>query len=84
VGNVVGSNIANILLILGISAMIAVVPGKTRPPEDRVWLLAATAGRWAICPQRHARRVEGAVLLVALALYIWRSLSRTPRPRRCR
>jgi cation:H+ antiporter len=42
VGNVVGSNIANILLILGISAVIAVVPGNATAPEDRLWLLAAT------------------------------------------
>jgi cation:H+ antiporter len=42
VGNVVGSNIANILLILGVAAVIAAVPGDTASIEDRVWLFAAT------------------------------------------
>jgi cation:H+ antiporter len=77
VGNVVGSNIANILLILGISAMIAVVPGNATAPEDRVWLLAATVlGAGHLSLSAMLGRVEGALLLVALALYIWRSLSR--------
>jgi cation:H+ antiporter len=76
VGNVVGSNIANILLILGISAMIAVVPGNATAPEDRLWLLAATvAALGMLSLGAMLGRLEGAVLLVALALYIWRSLS---------
>jgi len=77
VGNVVGSNIANILLILGVAALIAVVPGDTAAAEDRLWLMAATAlGFGLLVLSATLGRVEGLVLLAALGLYIWRSLSR--------
>jgi cation:H+ antiporter len=77
VGNVVGSNIANILLILGIAALIAAVPGETATVEDRLWLLVATLLGLAILILRPVMgRVEGAILLVALAVYLWRALSR--------
>lgn len=77
VGNVVGSNIANILLILGVAALIAVVPGDTAMTEDRLWLMAATAmGFGLLVLSATLGRVEGVVLLAALGLYIWRSLSR--------
>jgi len=77
VGNVVGSNIANILLILGVAALIAVVSGDTATAEDRLWLMAATALGFGLLVLRATLgRVEGAALLAALALYIWRSLSR--------
>jgi cation:H+ antiporter len=77
VGNVVGSNIANILLILGVAAVIAAVPGDTASTEDRVWLLAATAlGVAILVLSPVVGRVQGAILLGALVLYIWRALSR--------
>jgi len=77
VGNVVGSNIANILLIVGVAAMIAVVPGDTATAEDRLWLMAATAlGFGLLVLSATLGRVEGGILLAALGLYIWRSLTR--------
>ncbi len=77
VGNVVGSNIANILLILGVAALIAVVPGDTAATEDRLWLLAATTLSFGLLVLGATLgRVEGLVLLAGLCLYIWRSLSR--------
>jgi cation:H+ antiporter len=48
VGNVVGSNIANILLILGISAvMIAVVPGNATAPRIGCGFSPRRWPRWA-------------------------------------
>jgi cation:H+ antiporter len=77
VGNVVGSNIANILLILGCPAVIAAVPAETATAEDRLWLLVATVlGLAVLVLSPVMGRVEGAILLAALALYIWRALSR--------
>jgi Ca2+/Na+ antiporter len=77
VGNVVGSNIANILLILGVAALITVVPGETATLEDRVWLIAATLlGLGLLSFSAVLGRLEGALLLAALGLFLWRSLSR--------
>ena len=49
IGNVVGSNIANILLILGISALIAplIIPGASMW-RDLAFMLAATAILWVM------------------------------------
>jgi cation:H+ antiporter len=77
VGNVLGSNIANILLILGLSAVIAGVTAETATAEDRVWLLVATVlGLAVLVVSPVIGRGQGAILLAALALYIWRALSR--------
>lgn len=77
IGNVLGSNIANILLILGIAAVIAAIPTDTAETEDRVWLILATVlGLGVILIGAEIGRIEGAILLAALAIYIWRALNR--------
>lgn len=49
-GNVVGSNIANVLLILGTAGLLApAAVGGTRHVRDTVWLLAATGLLIAQC-----------------------------------
>ncbi|MTI45177.1 cation:H+ antiporter [Roseibium hamelinense] len=71
VGNVVGSNIANILLILGISAVIA--PLATDPAAMRrdgaVVTLAAIAVV-ALALLGEAGRISGSMLLAGLAVYL--------------
>ena len=77
IGNVLGSNIANIALILGVAAMIAVIPADTAGFEDRLWLIVATVmGIAVILIGANIGRIEGAILLGALAIYLWRALSR--------
>ncbi len=77
IGNVLGSNIANILLILGVAVVIAPIPAGAAGIEDRVWLAVATVlGIAVILVGLDVGRIEGTVLLAALALYIWRALSR--------
>lgn len=77
IGNVLGSNIANILLILGVAALIAPVTAEAAGMEDRVWLIIATVmGIGVIVIGVTVSRVEGAILLAALVLYIWRQLAR--------
>ncbi|MDG4647444.1 calcium/sodium antiporter [Roseibacterium sp. SDUM158017] len=77
IGNVLGSNIANILLILGMAALVAPIGAGAAPAEDRLWLTVATAlGVGVIVVGTHVGRVEGALLLVALVVYIWRALAR--------
>jgi cation:H+ antiporter len=77
IGNVLGSNIANVLLILGLTAVIAPVPAGAAGIEDRVWLAIATVlGLALIGIGVSVGRIEGAILLAALSIYIWRALSR--------
>ncbi|WP_349368146.1 calcium/sodium antiporter [Salinarimonas sp.] len=72
IGNIVGSNIANILLILGISAVIAPIAVDARAlRRDGVValgvavLFAALAFVWPL------DRLVGAVFVAGLAVYIW-------------
>ena len=74
VGNVVGSNIFNLLWILGLSAVIHPIPFAVASNIDllvvvgssSMILLALIIGRrWVI------RRIEGIVFLLAYILYIW-------------
>lgn len=71
VGNVVGSNIANILLILGISALIypmAVNPKGFR--RDAVVLVVASLACLGATVYGHLDRVIGVVFIAALVGYI--------------
>ena len=77
IGNVLGSNIANILLILGVAAVIAAIPAEMAETEDRVWLAVATVlGIGVMLSGAVVGRVEGAILLGGLAVYLWRALNR--------
>ena len=72
-----GSNIANIVLILGVAAVIAAIPTDTAETEDRVWLVVATVlGIGVIMIGADIGRIEGMILLGALAVYLWRALGR--------
>ncbi len=71
VGNVVGSNIANILLILGVAAVItpvAVNPAAFR--RDGAVLIAASLAGLAIVLTGTLGRGAGAVLLAGLVAYV--------------
>jgi cation:H+ antiporter len=71
IGNIVGSNIANILLILGISALIAplFIPVK-KLWRDLAFMLAATAILWWMLGDGVISRLEGGVLLVGLIVFL--------------
>jgi cation:H+ antiporter len=71
IGNVVGSNIANILLILGISALIAplIIPAR-RMWRDLAFMLAATAILWAMLLGDEISRLYGAVLFAGLLVFL--------------
>ena len=75
-GNVIGSNIANIGLVLGITAMIApiVITSKMFNREYPPFLLAAFLILFLAWDLK-IHRLEGAIMVSLLALYIWRSLS---------
>ncbi|GGK49851.1 calcium/sodium antiporter [Salinarimonas ramus] len=72
IGNIVGSNIANILLILGISALIAPIAIDSRAlRRDGVVALAAAIAFAALAFVWPLDRVVGAVFVVGLAVYIF-------------
>ncbi|MGD9801322.1 MAG: calcium/sodium antiporter [Parvularculaceae bacterium] len=71
VGNVVGSNIANILLILGLSAFIAPFDVERKAfRRDGVVVLAATLLAIAVSMTGVFDRAAGAGFLAAITLYI--------------
>lgn len=71
IGNVLGSNICNILLILGASAAVAPVLADRRAfLRDGTAMLAATAALVAACLAETIGRATGALFLAALAGYL--------------
>lgn len=76
IGNVVGSNIANILLILGVTALIAAVPvapGLWR--RDGLFMVAITLVFALALSLGTLSRITGLIAVVILAAYLWRTLS---------
>ncbi len=72
VGNVVGSNIANILLILGIAAVIAPVLVEQKTfRRDGAILLGATALCIGLALTGTFGRLEGVIFLAGLGGFLW-------------
>lgn len=71
IGNVVGSNIANILLILGVSALIAPVGIRFGDlPREFAVMIGATLLLWVLMVGGHLVRAEGALLVAGLGVYL--------------
>ncbi|MCU9846939.1 calcium/sodium antiporter [Defluviimonas sp. WL0024] len=71
-GNVIGSNIANVLLILGLSALITTVPMRlTEMRRDFAVMIGATLVLWLMLAGGTVARWEGLMLVTALAGYLW-------------
>jgi cation:H+ antiporter len=71
-GNVVGSNIFNVLGILGVTALAAPLPVPSEIARLDIWVMLAAAlalTLFAVTGWRLSRR-EGAVLLAAYAVYL--------------
>jgi cation:H+ antiporter len=72
IGNVVGSNIANIGLILGISALIRPASIQMRLLRlDLPWLIFVSLLLVAFLLDGHISRPAGAVFIVGLAVFLW-------------
>ncbi len=68
VGNAIGSNIANIGLVLGITAIIAPLPfSKPVRQAELPWLLGATALTMVLLFDRELSFFDGATLLFGLS-----------------
>lgn len=72
VGNVVGSNLFNLLFIMGVSSLIQPVPIPTGAGSALLMMIALTLLLWPIThtDQRKVVRWEGAALLVLYFAYI--------------
>ena len=71
-GNVVGSNIANILLILGVSALVYPIAGWDRNVRRDALVALAVAVLTLILVQFAViGRLAGLVMVAALGLYLW-------------
>ena len=72
IGNVVGSNIANIGLILGITALIAPIAVHMRLVKvETPILIAASIGLWLLCMDGGLSRVDGLILLAGFGGVIY-------------
>lgn len=71
IGNVVGSNIANILLILGVSGLVfPLVCDRNALKRDGAMMLVAAAAMAAVCVYGFLSREAGLAFLAALAVYL--------------
>jgi cation:H+ antiporter len=76
-GNVVGSNTVNILLILGVSALVYPITGWDRNVRRDALVALAVAVLTLILVQfSHIGRPAGLMMLAALGLYLWSIFSK--------
>jgi len=76
-GNIVGSNIANMGLVLGLTALITpLIIAPNRLKESLPYLLVSTFLLLIFTWDNYLSRVEGAVMAFGLVVYLWRILSR--------
>ncbi|MGA4670976.1 calcium/sodium antiporter [Propionibacteriaceae bacterium Y1923] len=72
VGNIVGTNIVNLLLILGVSAVLSPIAVESRTIRlDLPSMAAATALFVVVAWDGRLTRLEGIILLVAGVIYTW-------------
>lgn len=72
-GNVVGSNLFNLLGILGVGALVRPLAAPGLRTEDLAMLVGATAlMAFVLWTGRRVGRVEGAVLIAVYAAYVGR------------
>ena len=76
VGNAIGSNIANIGLVLGITAIVAPLPfSKPVRTTELPWLLGATFLALALVFDHRLSFIDGAILATCLGLILWRLIN---------
>ncbi|MEQ9258937.1 MAG: calcium/sodium antiporter [Roseovarius sp.] len=85
IGNVVGSNIGNVLLILGLAALLAPIAVDPRAfRRDGTVMIAATLAGLAVVLAGEAGRLAGALFLAGLAAYLgftlWSERGSAPSP----
>ena len=78
VGNVIGSNIANLGLVLGLTALVWPLSSSARfLGRDTAVMLVASLGLFALVRDDLVSRLEGALLLAAMVFYLVLLLTRS-------
>jgi len=76
--NIVGSNISNVLLVLGIAAIILPIPVRTQTVKfDGPVLLFFSLAFWFVIRDMHLSAIEGGSILFLLVFYVISSLYRS-------
>lgn len=74
-GNILGSNVANIGLVLGASALIkALLVDKKMVHRDVPIMVGASGLFWVVCLDGYLGRIDGIILLSALAAFLVMSI----------
>ncbi len=74
-GNVVGSNIANVLLVLGLPALIAPIAGCGPEAHRGLWLMLVATALFTVLALSGVISALGGVVLLAVALFmVWDSV----------
>ncbi len=79
VGNVIGSNVANISLVLGCATLIAAVPVQPAILRREVPISVASVVVFAALLQGEITRLEGTVLVLGLVAALWFLVRTSPR-----
>lgn len=83
IGNVVGSNIANVLLVLGMPALIAATPcGEDGATRNSVFMVFVSVVFIGLCYLSPIGFLAGTVLLSLLAVFLFDSVMATRRHRK--
>lgn len=77
VGNILGSNIFNLLGILGVSALLQPLPVHARILQFDQWVMLGTSLLllFFLYTGRRLSRTEGGVLLIGYGIYVWLSFT---------
>jgi cation:H+ antiporter len=80
VGNVVGSNIFNVLAVLGIAPLIRPIPVDHSLYDFEMWVMIALSFILPVfCRSGHRlARIEGMALLLGYVAFVWVLISRAP------
>lgn len=82
IGNVVGSNIANVLAVLGLPALFAATScDENGAVRNSVFMVAITAIFIGMAFHSPISRFDGTILLMLLALFLWESVRATRKHR---
>jgi cation:H+ antiporter len=77
IGNILGSNIFNLLGILGVSALLQPLPVHERILQFDQWVMLGTSLILLLFlyTQRRLSRIEGGMLLAGYGIYVWLSFT---------
>jgi cation:H+ antiporter len=78
IGNVVGSNVANVLLVLGMPALIASTSCREKgATRNSIFMVVISLVFIGMCFHSPIGRIDGAILLMLLGVFFWESVRAT-------